>query len=89
MGVLKYSDSLLRKLQKGMFTYSNVLLDWPRYLANVIGTHLEKGSESECEIRGCSIHAIEVTILLQQLYHHQIYHIIVIADPKAAYTACI
>lgn len=40
LGVLKYSDSLLKKLQKG--------------------EHLAKGSESECEIRGCSIHAVEL-----------------------------
>jgi len=70
MGVLKYSDSLLKKLQKGMFTCNDVLLDWPGYLAYVVGTHLEKGSESECEIRGCSIHAVEVTMLLQELFHH-------------------
>ncbi|XP_065912490.1 queuosine 5'-phosphate N-glycosylase/hydrolase-like isoform X2 [Dysidea avara] len=40
LGVLNYSDSLLKKLQGGI--------------------HIEQGSGIECEIRGCSIHAVEL-----------------------------
>lgn len=49
---------------------------------HIIGTHLEKGSESECEIRGCSIHAVEVTMATAA--SSMKCHVIVLADPKAA-----
>lgn len=41
--------------------------------AVIVGEHLAKGSESEYEIRGCSIHAVEVTntstaVVITELY---------------------
>lgn len=50
-------------------------------VTNIVGIHLESGSDSECEIRGCSICAIEV-IVSSIIDCRIIMLIITIADPK-------